>query len=166
VFDIAGGRFARAVVAFFAVLLWGVEPIWAASQTWNGNGANGNWSTIGTWVTGAAPGSTLVKNNTDTATFNGTGSATNLTVAIDSTTQDIGSTSFDTTAAKAYIIGGFGANGGNSLFLSSGGTILITATETNAITETINAPLLLEGNYTFADNSTNAGSSLIFGGNY
>ena len=155
---------------FICTTIWAMlvpaPALFAASQTWNGSTGDTKWSTVGNWVgtPAAPPGAIANKTSTDTATFSN-GAGVNTTVFIDLATQNIGSISFDTPTAQAFTIGSLGPNAGNSLFLTSGGTIQITAAETNAITETINAPLLLEGGYTFADNSTNAGSSLVFNGN-
>ena len=141
----------------------------AANQTWTGSGADGNWSTLLNW-NGAVPGSTAVTNNADTATFNAAiantwGNAVGNPVVIDSATQNIGGISF-TQAAGNYFLG---STVGNSLKLSSGGTIQILSglTSTNAV-ETVNAPLSLYGSYTLANNSANgtgAGAgTLNFGG--
>ena len=129
----------------------------AASQTWNGGSAtDGNWSDISNWAGGAAPGATSGTTSADVATFNtaiahGWGNS-GTPIVIDQTTQNIGGISFDT-AAGNYTIG---STTGNSLLLSSGGTIQILSslTATNAL-ETINAPLVIEGSYTFANNSAN-----------
>ncbi|HEV2973330.1 MAG TPA: autotransporter-associated beta strand repeat-containing protein [Pirellulales bacterium] len=150
-------------VAAILVLL-GAATAQAASQIWNGNGADNNWSTTGNWVGGAAPGSTTVVNNPDVATFNGTGTFSNSTVNINSTTQNIGGITFDTAAAPAYIIGANGFNSGNTLLLTSGGTIQMTST-VGAVTETINSPINIEGSYTFTDNSANPSALLLFSGN-
>ncbi len=156
-FAVVGGGSARAVVAFLAVFLWVVEPVWAANQTWNGNsGTNLNWSNTANWVGTpvAPPGSTVNKTSTDIATFNGTEAAGNTTVTIDSTTQGIGGITWDLANAKADTIGSLGPNAGNALFLTAGLTTQITSTVTLA--ETINAPIFLEGGYTFTDVSTSA----------
>ncbi len=134
---------------------------------------NGNWSRNGNWSGGAPPGSTVLTNSTDVATFNAAitntwGNAAGNPVVIDSPTQNIGGISFDTSAGNYFI----GSSGGNALRLSSGGTIQIlnALTATNAI-ETINAPLVIQGaggTYTFANNSANGGGAgggtLNFGG--
>ncbi len=116
--------------AFVCAAIWAMivpaPALFAASQTWNGNGGNSNWSTGLNWNGGAAPGSTAFKNSTDTATFNDTGNLLNSVINIDSLTQDIGSITFDlpaNTTGTAYTIGSLGANSGNTLFLSSGGTV-------------------------------------------
>ena len=106
--------------------------LFAANQTWNGNGGDSNWSTGLNWNGGAPPGSTVSKVNTDIATFNDSGNLLNSVITIDSLTQDIGGITFDfpaLTTGTAYTIGSAGANSGNSLFLSTGGTIQLTAAE-------------------------------------
>jgi fibronectin type 3 domain-containing protein len=149
-----------------------VPAVQGGNQTWNGGDAtNGDWSDTDNWVGGAAPGGTAVLTSPDVATFNsaisGQGWGNSGTpVIIDQTTQNIGGISFDA-AAGNYTIG---ATNGHSLLLTANGTtqILSTLSSTNA-QEKINAPLLLEGNYTFANNSptgTGAGEgTLDFGGN-
>ncbi|MFA6175246.1 MAG: autotransporter-associated beta strand repeat-containing protein [Phycisphaerae bacterium] len=133
----------------------------AANQSWTGGSVtDGNWSTIGNWSGGAAPGSTAVTNSTDVATFNAAiantwGNAAGNPVVIDSVSQNIGGISFDTAAGNYFI----GSTGGTPLLLTSNGTIQIlnTLTVTNAV-ETINAPLVIEGAggiYTLQNNSAN-----------
>ena len=76
--------------------------------------------------------------------------------------RNINNISFDTAAGNYFI----GSTGGNSLNLTSGGTTAIQSTISGATTETINAPLAIQGaGYTFANNdATHAGSSLVLGG--
>ncbi len=145
-----------------------------ASQNWvGGSTVDGKWSTSGNWGGTPIPGATSGLTNTDIATFNAAiantwGSTALIPIVIDLTTQNIGGLNFDTAAGSYYI----GTTAGNSLLLTSGGTIQIlsTLTATNAV-ETINAPLVLEGangTYTFSNNSANgtgAGAgTLNFGG--
>ncbi|MGA2053637.1 MAG: autotransporter-associated beta strand repeat-containing protein, partial [Opitutales bacterium] len=149
-----------------------VPALQGGNQTWNGGDAtNADWSDADNWVGGAAPGGTAVVTSPNVATFNSAISAqgwgnSGTPVIIDQATQNIGGISFDT-AAGNYTIG---TTGGYPLLLSANGTIQIlsTLTSTNA-QEKINAPLVLEGNYTFANNSptgTGAGEgTLDFGGN-
>src|SRR5439155_18980263 len=83
-------------------------------------------------------------------------------IVIDSASENIAGITFDTTTVGSYFIG---ATGGNSLYLSSGGTIQLTATAITA-TETINAPLVIEGasgTYTLTNNSSSTGL-LVIGG--
>jgi autotransporter-associated beta strand protein len=145
----------------------------AASDTWSGSPTDNNWIPTGqNWNSGPgnSPGSTSILTDSDVGTFNSTSSQT--TININSTTLDIGGITFDTNAA-AYTIGAAGANAGNSLLLSSGGTIQIASTFAGTgTTETINAPLTLEpgsastiGTYGFANNNTTASNALSFAGN-
>ena len=111
--------------------LWQIgQPLRAASQTWTGGSVvNGNWSTIGNWSGGAAPGSTSLTTSTDIATFNAAiantwGNAAGNPIVIDSASQNISGITF-TGAAGNYFIG---STGGNALKLTSGGTIQIANT--------------------------------------
>jgi autotransporter-associated beta strand protein len=164
----------RILAGSIAALL-AVQSAQAASQVWDGGSVvNGNWSTIENWVGDpAAPGSTASTTNADVATFNAvianTWGLVGTPIVIDSATQNIGGLSFNLLADNYFI----GNTAGNSLRLSSGGTIQIlnTLTATNAV-ETINAPLIIQGangTYTFANNSANgagagAGTLNIGGG--
>ena len=171
---VAIGRSARRLArwTFVWAAVWAMivpaPAVFAANQIWNGSTGDEKWSDVGNWVGPpvAPPGSTTLKTSTDIATFNGTETAANTTIFIDVATQNIGGITFDTANnAKNDTIGSLGPNVGNSLFLTAGGTIQIATTATAAPVETFNAPLLLEGGYTFADNSTNAATSLVFNGN-
>jgi autotransporter-associated beta strand protein len=153
-----------------SILLAGAPAARAASETWIGlSGTTGNWGDIFNWSgQTAAPGSTSGTTSTDIATFNsavstGTwGGSAGDAIVINSTTQNIGGINFDTNAGSYFI----GYTGSNSLFLTSGGTIQILSTFTGSGTETINAPLVIEGGasngYTFSNNSVNG--TLDFGG--
>ena len=170
-------RFALPVVALFrsrrfciVALLLAVaailapQSVRAASQVWNGgSGTDGNWSDASNWDRRRLPGSTSATNNGDTATFNAAiantwGNAVGNPIVIDQATQNIGNITFDANAGSYFIGGTVGGSGpgGYSLLLSNGGQIQITsglsAANSNTV-ETINAPLVLEGNYTFANNS-------------
>jgi hypothetical protein len=130
----------------------------ATSGTWSSSATTGLWSSPSNWVPATAPGATSGTTNTDTATFNSNSSFTSITTDAGRNLENI---TFDTSAATYAI----GTTGGPALQLTSGGTIQIAGTFTGAnIFETINAPLTLDGSYTFADNSTNAGVGLDFGG--
>lgn len=140
--------FSLVVLGGFALI--GPAEVRAANQNWTGGGATSNWSDVGNWSGTPIPGSTSVVNSPDVATFNALAGISGALVNVDSTTQNIGGITFDTASVDSYTIG---TVGGNSLFLSSGGTIQVTNTVT-ALTETINAPLKLEGSYTFTNAST------------
>ena len=165
-----------AILAGSIAALLAVQSAQAASQVWDGGSlVNGNWSTIENWVGDpAAPGDTASTTNADVTTFNAAiantwGNAVGNPLVIDSATQNIGGLSFDLLADNYFI----GNTAGNSLLLSSGGTIQIlnTLSATNAV-ETINAPLIIQGaggTSTFANNSANgagagAGTLNIGGG--
>ena len=145
----------------------------AASQIWDGGGADANWSTVTNWVGDptAAPGNTASVTNSDIATFNAaianTWGAAGSPIIIDSTSQNLGGISFDA-AADSYYIG----DGVNPLLLSSGGTVQILGTlAASDALETLNAPLVIEGAsaaYTFANNSASGAGAgvgtLVIGG--
>ena len=143
-------------VTFFPINHWAQ----AASQVWNGNSTvDGNWTTTTNWVNNAYPGGLGATNSGSIATFNAAiahtwgNSASNPVVINNVAGISIAGLTFDTAAGNYFI----GSTNGNSLLLTSGGTIQILSslTATNA-TETINAPLVIEGaNYTFANNSAN-----------
>jgi fibronectin-binding autotransporter adhesin len=119
-----------------------------SDTTWN---SSGNWSN---GVPGALSGTT----NSDTALFN---LSTTVVPVIDSG-RNIENITFDTSSVGALTLG---TTGGNSLLLTSGGIIQMNSTVAN--TETINAPLVIEGTsgtYTFTNNSTTNTKVLNFGG--
>ena len=148
----------------------------AASATWNGGSAtDGNWTDGSNWVGGAAPGDTSGGTiSPDVATFNiaiahtwGISAAN--PVVIDSASENIGGITFTTGAAPYFI----GSTGGNALLLSANGTIQVTGLTSSigTVTETVNAPLVIEGTsvgYTFLNNSTSGAGNgtgiLNFGG--
>ncbi len=118
---------ARILAGSIAALVTAGSCAQAANQTWDGgSGANGKWSNIINWVgDSAAPGATSGTTNTDIATFNAaianTWGLVGTPILIDSATQNIGGISFGVAAGSYFI----GTTGGNSLLLSSGGTIQI-----------------------------------------
>ena len=175
-----GGGVAAAAILAAGTLLHG-RVASAASATWSATPGDANWipspSTDTNWSTGPGlfPGSTSALNNQDIGTFNT--NSTLKTIAINSATLDIGGITFDT-AAGNFVIGAAGANAGNALLLSSNtsgttGIIQVAATLTGTnVTETINAPLVIEpltattiGSYTFANNSATASNVLNIAGN-
>ncbi len=144
----------------------------AASATWSATPTDGNWVTDGTetnWSTGLGtfPGATAGLTNPDTATF--TGTSTQLNIVINSATLNIKNITFSGSSEPAYTIG---STVGNSLFLTSGGTISIASTTSGINTaNTVNAPLVLEpatnttaGSYTFSSASATASHPLVIGG--
>ena len=131
--------------------------VFAASGTWSVSAPNGTWSTATNWTGSNLPGTTTGTTNADTATFNN--NSTTKAIVPDAG-RNLENITFDT-AAAAYTIG---TTGGNALLLTSGGEIQIASTFSgSSITETVNAPLTLEGSYTFADNTSNTGDLLSFG---
>lgn len=146
-------NFKRTGWAFFlSLMILGWEKAEANNSTWKAM-ANGNWSDGANWYSGSAPGSSSSTTNTDTAAFNAVyvsnNLASNLTVSIDQTGQNISNITFGS-------VGNFGpfTFTGNALHLSSGGSIVSDAAQ---IFESFNNPLILEpasatsdGSYTFA----------------
>ena len=132
--------------------------VFAVSGTWNSTATTGAWQTPANWISGNVPGATSVTTNVDTATFNST---SNITSIVPDPSRNLESITFDTSAA-AYTIG---TTNGSALVLTAAGEIQIASTFAGSnLTETVNAPLTLEGNYTFADNGVNPGDLLTFGG--
>jgi autotransporter-associated beta strand protein len=142
------------------------------SATWSASPTNGNWvpgALETNWSTGAGnfPGATSGLTNADTATF--AGASTQLLITINSSTLNVKSITFSGSAEPAYTIG---STGGNSLLLSSGGAISILSSTTGAsITNSVNAPLVLEpasptaaGTYTFSNTSSTVSHPLAIGG--
>ena len=129
----------------------------ATGSNWTGGASTTNWATAGNW-SGPVPGATTGTANTDTATFN-------QTVTFQPTTIDAGrnlqNIVFDTASVSSMTIG---TTTGQSLLLTSGGTIQTTSSVTNP--QTVNAPLVLEGGgtYTFQSGANTAGATLTFGG--
>ena len=118
----------------------------ASSTSW---AATGNWS-------GAVPGATTGTTNTNTAMFNQ--NAANSPTVIDAG-RNLENITFDTASVNSLTIG---STSGQSLLMTAAGTIQATSTVVN--TETVNAPLVLEGGYTFTSGATSATATLTFGG--
>ncbi|HEV2970669.1 MAG TPA: autotransporter-associated beta strand repeat-containing protein [Pirellulales bacterium] len=117
------------------------------------------WVTGGNWSS-TVPGSTTSTINSDIADFSGAGNG-NTTIKID-LNRNVKGLTFDTASAAAYTIGDSGPNGGNALRLSAAGSIQSSSTVVN--TETVNAPLVLEGNYTFSSSPASATNVLNIAG--
>ncbi|MES2308456.1 MAG: autotransporter domain-containing protein [Verrucomicrobiota bacterium] len=149
-------RLAFALLMGVIGMPWVTLSLEAASQIWNGgSGVDGNWSTVGNWAGGAAPGATVGTASTDIATFNSAiantwGNAVGNPVVIDAG-RNVNGITFDTNSGSYFI----GSTAGNSIQLTSGATIQSLSTLTNAsvVTETINAPLVLNGATTIQNNS-------------
>jgi fibronectin-binding autotransporter adhesin len=134
----------------------------AGSDNWAFLAQDNSWSNARNWGTGgifggAIPGATSGTTNTDTATFGNS----DVTTVLPDANRNLEFITFDG-STTAYSIG---STSGNALLMTAGGTIQIGTTFSGSnITETVNAPLTLEGSYTFANNNTNAGVLLDFGG--
>ncbi len=143
--------------------------LYAADGTWDGGGADANWTTLGNWSGDAEfPGATTGETNTDTATFDSaianTWGESGTPILIDSATFNIRGITFGTTAVGDYTIG---TTGGNALYLTSGGTIQILANAADTNTQTISAPLIVVGEnatYTFNNGRDKNTSIMILNG--
>ncbi len=157
--DLTGdtGEFVRVTVGpdagdsfltFSELQVFGAPPSWtgASSTSW---ADSGNWS-------GAVPGATSGTTNTDTAMFDQNAANSPLVIDVGRNLQNI---TFDTANVNSLTIGSVT---GKPLLLTSGGAIQSTSTVVNP--QTINAPLVLEGNYTFSSGATSAAATLTFGG--
>ena len=112
------------------------------------------WATATNWF--GVPGATTGTTNTDTATFNLT--APNSPLTIDAG-RNIKNITFDTANVNSMTIG---TTGGSALLLTAGGTVQTTSTVVNP--QTINCPLVLEGDYTFTSGAASGAATLTFGG--
>lgn len=130
----------------------------AADAAWiSGQIGTQDWSNGLNWASGIAPGATSGTTNPNTATF---GSNTGSTLITIDAGRNLRSLLFSgTNSLGLYTIGSAGAGLGESLHLSSGGSILISP-GTLTVT-TINAPIILEaasgttaGTYSFTNNAT------------
>lgn len=142
----------------FCTLAVGLAPFasQAADSSWNSNAA-GSWNDPSKWTSGV-PGSTSVTNSTDIATFSFTLSAARI-VTVDAN-RNIGGISFENTGAFAYTL-----SSGNIL-LSNGGVIQTLAANGNH-TDTISAPIAIQGvggSATYAANASSSSSILRIGG--
>jgi fibronectin-binding autotransporter adhesin len=165
-----GKRRATVLAAAATASLLTMQSAEAASATWIASPTDATWANGANWNPAAAPGNTSAgaTASTDTATFTtaisgGLGSSTT-PIVIDSG-RTIGNITFNTSAG-AYVIG---ANGGNTLYLSSGGAITVNTGDTSA--QVVAAPITLEnaaastsGVYSFINNSTTAAANLTLSG--
>ncbi len=136
----------------------GFMQVHAGDDVWRDTPADGAWENTANWVGGTPPGATGTTTNPDTATFS---SSSTTTTVVPDADRNIGGIAFSGTPA-AYTIG---TTGGNALRLSSGGQIQTESAVDN--TQTINAPLSLQGNggvYTFTSDASNSARLLNFGG--
>jgi fibronectin-binding autotransporter adhesin len=102
------------------------------------------------------PGATSGTTDISTAIFSQSAPNSPLVIDLGRNLQNI---SFDTASVNSLTIGSVT---GNPLLLTSGGTIRTTSTVVNP--QTINAPLILEGDYTFTSGATATAAMLTFGG--
>jgi fibronectin-binding autotransporter adhesin len=127
----------------------------APAAAWTGaNSTNladsGNWS-------GAVPGSIASTTNADSALFNQNATHSPLTIDSGRNLQNI---TFDSAIVNSLT---FGTVGGPALLLTAGGTIQTTSTVVSP--QTVNAPLVLEGDYVFTSGAnSNSRATLDFGG--
>ena len=136
-----------------------VDLIVTPAPTWKTVAVDTNWANANNWVGGLIPGSTSSTSNTDLAAFTNNSNILNPAPDLNRNLQNI---TFDLPTTGAYVIG---TTGGNALLLTSGGKIQSTSLVTQ--TETINAPLVLEGAngaYTFSNNAAAAANVLVIGG--
>jgi autotransporter-associated beta strand protein len=139
------------------------------SATWNATPTNGNWVTTvaeNNWSSGAGmyPGDIASTTNGDTATF----LTSNVTAINVNTTVNIKNITFGVASStpSSFTIAG------NSLLLTSTGQIQIIGNITGTgITETVNAPLVLEAPtattaaaYSFQNSASDPSNTLIIGG--
>jgi fibronectin-binding autotransporter adhesin len=122
--------------------------------TWTGVNST-NWADAENW-SGAVPGVIASTTNTDSALFGR--SAAHSPLAIDAG-RNLQNIIFDSANVNRLTIGAFN---GPALLLTAGGTIEVTATVVNA--QTVDAPLLLEGDYVFTSDASSNSATLNFGG--
>ncbi len=128
--------------------------------TWSGNdtATNTTWSDALNWAGGTIPGATTGTASQDWAVFNNTPASNVVTVDANRNIMDI---EFDSANATNFAIGGV-ANAGApfSLLLTNGGEINETSTVNAATSETISAPLVIEGSsYTFNNDALGSNST-------
>ena len=131
------------------------------SNFWNphGNGDGTSWSDSKNWDSNTIPGAASGTTNADTATFNISTPDTLVTIDLN---RNIKSLTFDTAVASGFTIGSTSAP---TLLLSSGGIIQTTTTIAN--TQTVSAPLVIEGTngtYTFTSAASDNSKLLDFNG--
>jgi autotransporter-associated beta strand protein len=124
------------------------------TSSWTGT-SSANWADSGNW-TGAVPGATAGTTNTDTAVFNQFAPQSPLTIDAGRNIQNI---TFDTANVNSLTIG---TVGGQALLLTVGGVIQTSSTVVNP--QTVNAPLVLEGDYTFTTDASSSSATLSFRG--
>jgi autotransporter-associated beta strand protein len=158
--------------AFATFLLFTqVSPVFGASDNWNTT--SGAWEVSGNWLNGNIPGA----DPADVATFGGGGGGT---VTIDAG-RSLSGITFSNAASNYTFTGGplvmTAGNVTDSLNNGGGGSIdyVLAVTNTGATTniaagsgltqQVFNNDFTLLGDYAFANQSTNANSSLTINGN-
>ncbi len=142
----------EAAVGAYLSQEYALNTAYSAAENWTG-GHGSNWNDSGNW-SGAIPGATSGTSSADVAYFDQT--VTNTTVVVDAH-RNVQSIIFDTANVSSMTIG---STTGNALLLTANGAIGITATVVNS--QIVNAPLTLEGDYTFINNASSG--TLTFGG--
>ena len=122
--------------------------------SWTGSN-NTDWADSGNWSS-AIPGAVMDTSNTDTAIFSQNAPNSPLTIDAGRNVKNI---TFDTASVNSLTVGTIG---GNALLLTAGGTIQTTFTVANP--QTVDAPLVLEGDYTFISGAMSNSATLSFGG--
>ena len=143
-----------ALAAIGFLLLAGLTPVFATSDTWDGS-VDGVWATTNNWLTDlTVPGAG------DTATFNGLGNG-NRTIDLGGGVT-ISNVTFDTAGVAAYTIGS-GAVGSQTLVLTqaNGG---ITMSSTVASNQLFNANLALATTGTYFVTNESASTLTLAGG--
>lgn len=122
----------------------------AASDSWKAN-VDGIWNDTASWTAANIPGSTVLTNSADVATFGFTLATAGKNVTVDSN-RNIGGITFSNTSAFGYTL-----SSGN-LRLSSGGLIQSTGT-TGAHTDSISSAVEIQGDggtASFANSNSSA----------
>ena len=139
-------------LGFRAASIAALTPV----ATWTGAN-NTNWADAGNWAGTVPAGAIASTTNTDTALFNENAAHSPLTIDSGRNLQNI---TFDTANVNSLTIGTLD---GPALMLTAGGTIQTTSTVVSP--QAIDAPLVLEGNYTFTSGASNSSrATLDFGG--
>ena len=132
----------------------GIAVVSVPPVVWTGTSST-NWADSGNW-SGAVPGATAGTTNGDTAAFNQNAPQSPSTIDAG---RNIWGITFDTANVNSLTVG---AVGGQALLLTAGGAIQTSSTVINP--QTIDAPLELEGGYTFISDASMSSATLSFGG--
>ncbi|MDB6151541.1 MAG: autotransporter outer rane beta-barrel protein, partial [Chthoniobacter sp.] len=126
-----------------------------ALSTWAGPGSTTNttvWNTGTNWSGGVVPGAIGTTTNTDTVVFNA--NPTNRAPVVDAS-RNVQNIIFDTANV------GLVSLGGSTLTLTSGGAIQTTSSVINS--QTVSAPLALQGDYRFASGAASTATLNLTG---